>query len=146
MGHLEGAPAFTMTAKEADSKPSELEGEDMPAEGLLFVGDDGKILAGFMGSEPRLIPKKRMEMFRPPPQTLPRPAEELDQWVRVCRGGAPSDASFTAVSPFAEAMLLGNIALRIPKKLHWNADEGRFRDAPEADALATREYRKGWEL
>lgn len=128
------------------SKPPELEGEDMPAEGMLFVGDDGKILAGFMGSEPRLIPKKRMEMFKPPPETLPRPAEELDQWVRACRGGAPSDASFTAVAPFAETILLGNIALRVPKKLRWSADEGHFVDAPEADALRTREYRKGWEL
>lgn len=127
-------------------KPTELEGEDMPAEGMLFVGDDGKILAGFMGSEPRLIPQKRMDMFRAPPETLPRPAEELDQWIRACRGGAPSDASFTAVAPFAETILLGNIALRIPKKLRWDAGAGRFVDAPEADALMTREYRKGWEL
>jgi hypothetical protein len=127
-------------------KPPELGNEDMPAEGLLFVGDDGKILAEFTGGEPRLIPKKRMEMFKAPPQTLPRPAEELDQWVRACHGGEPSDASFTAVAPFAESILLGNIALRVPKKLHWNAEEGRFRDAPEADALITREYRKGWEL
>jgi len=127
-------------------KPAELDGEDLPAEGMLFVGDDGTILAGFMGSEPRLIPKKRMEMFKAPPETLPRPAEELDQWVRACRGGAPSDASFTAVAPFAETILLGNIALRVPKKLRWDVDKGHFVDAPEADALRTREYRKGWEL
>jgi predicted dehydrogenase len=128
--------------------PSELEqdGGDMPAEGMLFVGDSGAILAGFTLQEPRLIPKKRMEMFKAPPQTLDRPIEELDQWVRACRGGAPSDASFTAVAPFAETILLGNIALRVPKKLHWDARKGQFADAPEADALMTREYRKGWEL
>jgi hypothetical protein len=48
--------------------------------------------------------------------------------------------------PFAETILLGNVALRVPKKLHWKADEGRFEGAPEADALLTREYRQGWEL
>jgi hypothetical protein len=128
--------------------PRELEedSEDMPGEGLLFVGDDGKILAGFSGQEPRLIPKKRMDLFKPPPETLPRPAEELDQWIRACHGESPSDASFTSVEPFAETILLGNIALRVPKKLRWNAEEGRFIDAPEADALMTREYRQGWEL
>ena len=43
-------------------------------------------------------------------------------------------------------MLLGNIALRIPRKLTWNAEAGHFVDDAEADALMTREYRKGWEL
>jgi predicted dehydrogenase len=128
--------------------PHELEedGEKMPDEGLLFVGDDGKILAEFNGREPRLIPKARMDMFKAPPQTLPRPAEELDQWVRACRGEAPSDASFTSVSPFAEAILIGNIALRVPGKLRWDAEAGRFVDSPAADALTTRQYREGWEL
>ena len=72
-----------------------------------------------------------MRTFKAPPETLERPAAELDQWVRACRGGAPSDASFTSVAPFAETILLGNIALRVPKKLHWMADEGRFADARE---------------
>ena len=129
-------------------KPPELEedGEEMPAEGMLFVGDSGKILAGFSGQRPRLLPRKKMEMFKAPPETLPRPNGELDQWVRACRGGAPSDASFPNVEPFAETILLGNIALRVPKKLYWDAGKSEFVDAPEADALTTREYRKGWEL
>jgi hypothetical protein len=50
------------------------------------------------------------------------------------------------VAPFAETILLGNIALRVPKKLRWNAEGGHFVDAPEADALMGRQYRQGWEL
>ena len=55
--------------------PAELEadGEEMPAEGLLLVGERGKILAGFCGDGPRLIPKARMRDFRPPAASLPRP-------------------------------------------------------------------------
>jgi hypothetical protein len=125
----------------------EEDNEPMPEEGLLFVGDKGKILAGFTAEEPRLIPKARMQAFTPPPQTLPRPAEELDQWIRACRGTAPSDASFENVAPVAETILLGNIALRIDKKLRWDAAKARFVDAPEADALMNRpEYREGWKL
>ncbi len=128
--------------------PRELEedGEAMPEEGLLFVGDDGKILGGFRGQNPRLIPKARMDMFKAPPETLPRPDGELDQWVRACRGEAPSDASFPSVSPFADSILLGNVALRVPRKLRWNTEEARFVDDDEANALTTREYREGWEL
>lgn len=128
--------------------PRELheDGEELPEEGLLFVGDDGKILADFRGREPRLIPKARMGMFAPPPETLPRPLPELDQWVRACRGEAESDASFPRVAPVGETVLLGNIALRVPRKLRWSAADGRFVDDAEADALMSREYREGWAL
>jgi hypothetical protein len=118
----------------------------MPEEGLLFVGDTGKILAGFNGREPRLIPKAAMARFQPPEQTLPRPAAELEQWVQACQGGSSSDASFEQVYPFSEAILIGNIGLRIPGKLRWDAATTMFIDAPEADALMSRAYRKGWEL
>jgi predicted dehydrogenase len=130
-------------------KPRELDedGEPMPEEGLLFVGDEGKILAGFQGQDARLLPKARMQAFQPPPQTLPRPAEELQQWVRACRGGAPSDASFESVAAISDTILLGTIALRVDKKLRWDASNERFVDAPEADALLERrEYREGWKL
>jgi hypothetical protein len=129
-------------------KPRELEedGEPMPEEGLLFVGDHGKILAGFMGDEPRLLPKAKMQSFQPPPQTLPRPAEELEQWVRSCRGTSPSDARFENVAAITDTILIGTIAVRVDKKLRWDAPNARFVDAPEADALMTREYREGWKL
>ena len=118
----------------------------MPEEGLLFVGDSGKILAGFTGESPRLVPKARMQAFQPPPPTLPRPAEELEQWVRACRGTAPSDASFENVAAVSETILLGTIAVRVDKKLRWDAASARFVDAPEADALMTRTVREGWAL
>jgi hypothetical protein len=125
----------------------EEDGEPMPEEGLLFVGSEGKILAGFTAEGPRLIPKAKMQAFAPPPQTLPRPAEELEQWIRACRGTAPSDASFESVTAISETILLGTIAVRVDKKLRWDASNVRFVDAPEADALMARsEYREGWKL
>jgi hypothetical protein len=130
-------------------KPAELEedGLDMPDEGLLFVGDKGKLLCDFMGGNPRLIPQKAMQAFTKPPETLPRPIGELEQWIRACRGEQPSDASFENVYPFAETIALGNVALRVDKKLHWDSASMQFTNSPEANRLLRRpEYRKGWEL
>jgi len=128
--------------------PKELEedAEEMPEEGVLYVGDQGKILGGFNGENPRLIPKKRMSVFQPPPQTLPRPVEELDQFIRACHGGAASDAIFEKAYPFAETILLGTIALRVNKKLRWNTETMEFTNSKEANALKSRKNRAGWEV
>ena len=110
------------------------------------MGDQGKILGGFNGENPRLIPKKRMSVFQPPPQTLPRPVEELDQFIRACHGGAASDAIFEKAYPFAETILLGTIALRVNKKLRWNTETMEFTNSKEANALKSRKNRAGWEV
>lgn len=124
----------------------EADGQAMPAEGLLFVGDKGRLLAGFLGDEPRLIPKARMAEFKPPAPTLPRPIDELSQFVRACRGGPASDSSFENAYPFAETILLGNIALRVSRKLRWDAERAQFTNSDEANQLMTRANRAGWEI
>jgi predicted dehydrogenase len=128
--------------------PPELhdDGEPMPEEGLLFVGDRGKILADFSGGQPRLLPKARMREFKPPPQTLPRPKDELDQFIRACRGEQPADANFLKAYPFAEAILLGTIALRVNQKLNWDTSRFEFTNSAEANALKFRKNRPGWEV
>jgi predicted dehydrogenase len=130
------------------SIPEELkrDGLDLPAEGMLLVGDAGKILAGFMGDDPRLIPQARMRDFKPPAATLPRPIEELEQWIRACQGGPASDASFENAYPFAETILLGTVALRSDKRLLWDTEKMAFSNAPEANTCLSRKYREGWEL
>ncbi|OJW18720.1 MAG: oxidoreductase [Planctomycetales bacterium 71-10] len=41
---------------------------------------------------------------------------------------------------------LGNIAYKVGRKLNWDAEAERFKNDPEADALLSREPRKGYEL
>jgi hypothetical protein len=38
------------------------------------------------------------------------------------------------------------VAFRVGKKLEWDAENMRARNAPEADKFIRREYRKGWAL
>jgi len=130
----------------ATPKELELDQKDMPSEGLLFVGDKGKILAGFSGDNPRIIPESQMQAYKKPPQSLPRPIDELDQWIRACKGGQASDASFEKVYPFAETICLGAIALQFDQKLKWDSTNMQVTNIPRANDLTRRQYRKGWEL
>jgi hypothetical protein len=45
-----------------------------------------------------------------------------------------------------EANHLGNVAYRVGKKLEWDAKKLRAKNAPEAEPLIHRKYRKGWKL
>ena len=63
-----------------------------------------------------------------------------------CKGGEAAGMNFDKAGPLTEVVLLGNIALRVDKKLLWDATTMRFPNAPEADQYLHHEYRPGWEL
>src|SRR6185369_3541917 len=44
--------------------PEELGDSELDLEGMMFVGDKGKILAGFLGEDARIIPEKKMLEYR----------------------------------------------------------------------------------
>jgi len=128
--------------------PKELEedGRSLDREGLLIVGDEGKLYADFSGGSPRLIPEKKMQAFDRPPKTLPRPIGELDQWIRACEGKKPADANFVTMQPVSDTLLLGTVGLRVPGKLYYDAENMNITNSDEADKLLYRKNRKGWEL
>jgi hypothetical protein len=43
-------------------------------------------------------------------------------------------------------VLLGNLAVRLGRKIEWDAEALKATNAPEADELIRRQYRKGWNL
>ena len=55
-------------------------------------------------------------------------------------------ADFEYSGWLTEANHLGNVAYRVGKRIEWDADNLRCRNAPDAARLIRREYRKGWEL
>ena len=130
--------------------PEELydDGEDFADEGMLFIGEKGKILCDYRGNTPRLLPKSRQQAFEGSvvakdfDQTAPD-----DEWVNAIRNGSKSKGSFEEVAALAEAVTMGNIALRVPyKRLVWNARDMVFTNSQEATTLVRREqYRPGWD-
>lgn len=133
--------------------PEELDEDhrELPAEAMMFVGDKGKILAGFRVENPRLIPEKRMSGFpaaavtarrqRDPGQASPG----LRQWIDACKGGPQSPGSFLNAWPISEAVNLYAAALRSRRKLLYDAGNMKITNFPDANKYLSREYRKGWE-
>jgi predicted dehydrogenase len=129
-------------------RPAELEdgsqmGRGEEHEGLLFIGDHGTILAGFSGNNPRLLPESRMRAFVPPAKTLPRSAGHYREWIEAAKGGPPPAANFEFEGPIAEALLLGNVALRTEEKLRWDSANLKVSNAA-AQSLINPGYRGEW--
>jgi len=131
--------------------PDELyeDNEDLADEGMLFVGDKGKILCDFEGNKPRLIPKSRHRAFEA--NGVGHDTDMVftspdDEWVTAIKKGTKSRGSFEEVAPLSEAVTLAAIALRVPyKRLLWDAQQMAFTNSEEANKLVRREYRPGWE-
>ena len=128
--------------------PEELEvdNREMPSSGMMFVGDHGKILGDFRGSNPQIIPEKKMREFQAAKKTAQRTAERGGGWLEAFRGGKPSPGNFENVSACAEAICLGGVALRVGRKIEWDAANMKITNIPEANNFLYRKYRKGWEL
>jgi hypothetical protein len=132
--------------------PEEIGDADLPAEGMMFVGDSGKILAGFRVESPRLYQgtslKGTVGDERPRRQQGEQPqlSPGLKQWVEACKGGNQSRGAFPNAGPISEAVNLYAVALRTGRRLMWDASAGRCLNYSAADKYLSREYRKGWEL
>ncbi len=132
------------------ARPPELENDrELPKEdGLLFVGDKGKMLVlGWGGESPRLIPEKRMQEYKRPPKTLPRSIGHYNEWIKACKEGTPTESNFDFAAPLTEALLLGTISVRLGGvKLLWDSAAGQVTNVKEANNYLHYEYRKGWSL
>ena len=139
--------------------PEELDEDhkELPAEGMMFVGDKGKILAGFRVENPRLIPERRMSALGFPPAEPPQRRGQQPQqanenqppirnFVAACRGERPSPGAFTNAWPISEAVNLYAVALRTRRRLVYDAAAMKITNVPEANKYLSRQYRKGWEL
>src|SRR4029077_13015867 len=129
-----------------DDRPFTMEGED-GQEGLLFVGDKGKILCGFNGAKPRLIPDSKMKAFQPPPKTLPRSPGNEREWLDAAKGGKTKPGGnfeFSGMVP--ETLLLGNIATQLGQRLDWDRSNMKVANANRAEKYIRPECRAHWDL
>ena len=131
-------------------RPEELEDdrELNREDGIIFVGDKGRMLVeGWGGEKPRLIPESRNLAFQRPPKTLPRSVGHHKEWLLACRTGSPTRSSFDIAGPLTEAVLLGMVCVRNGgDKLYWDRANLKVTNDPDANRFLHYDYRPGWEL
>jgi len=131
-------------------RPEELEeGRELDREdGIIFVGDKGKMLVtGWGGERPRLLPESRNLEYKRPPKTLPRSVGHHQEWIQACKTGSPTRSNFDFAGPLTEAVLLGSLCVQLGgEELVWDSANLKVTNVPEANGLLHREYRKGWTL
>lgn len=135
-----GMKPFPPEELEADNKP-------IPNEGMMFVGDKGKILAGFLGEEPHLIPESKMDAYIgekviPKRENQPR----SNTWVPAIKNNIQTPGSFINAECVTETINLAAVALRAGKKVDYDTQKMEITNDKEANNYLKRDYRKGWEL
>jgi hypothetical protein len=133
--------------------------KELSEEGMMFVGDKGKILGGFRGENSQIIPEARMRAYRQAnnlPEPAPRqrgrrqggnPGARNASWINAFKGGPASYGDFLLGGPISDAMNLASISLRLGgRRLLWDSAGAKITNVSEANKFLTREYRPGWEI
>jgi predicted dehydrogenase len=117
-----------------------------------FMGDNGRLLIGDHGFilGDAVFPESRAREISVP-QTIPRVDDHYQEWAVACKGGPPAGSNFNWAGPLAEAVLLGNVALRVQLReeltqtaLEWDPQQLKITSLDDANQFLRREYRDGW--
>jgi predicted dehydrogenase len=117
--------------------------------GSLYIGDKGVMYTGAYGGGTSFLPAERQKEIPDPPKTLPRNGEIFEEFIKACKGGAPTTSNFTdSGGPLTELLLLGILGMRAGqgKKIEWDAANLKCTNIPELNQYVKRQYRKGWEV
>lgn len=132
------------------------QGNELPEQGAMFVGEKGRLLLPHFMQLPRKIRKGKYVDISKEIDRLSREhglgepirnyasegPKHYHQFVDACLGKARTSAPFEYAARLTETILLGTIAGRFPgETLHWDAEAAQFKEA-KANAFLAGEYRK----
>jgi len=118
----------------------------LPSRGVLFVGKKGVMVCGGAGGQATIYPEAYAERVVAPTPTIDRSAGHHRDWVDAIKGGPPASSEFQYGAKLTEITLLGLIALRTGKVIHWDPKTMTANGCPEAEVIIQGEYREGWSL
>jgi predicted dehydrogenase len=126
-----------------DASPHIPKDYELPKSGSMLIGEEGTLIIPHVAA-PALFP---VEKFKDYPQPKLEPKDHYHEFVEASLGNGICGSNFDFAGPMTEAVLLGNIANRLPgKTLEWNAKRLRFNNSSEANKFLRRKYRRGWKV
>ncbi len=120
-------------------------GENLPAEGVLYVGEHGMIMGDdFLGRSFRILPHSRMAELQGSIPQKQMVTSLADEYMDATRNHTQSRGSFINVADLAEAIALATISLRTGEPIIWDADNKEILSHHIPHKYLTRSYRDGW--
>lgn len=125
-------------------------GDALPDQGAMFMGEKGRLLLPHFQQLPRLIVDGKYKEFDVAPFKLGAPVKDYEgeskkhyhQFVDACLGKAECSAPFEYSARLTETILLGVIAGRFPNEtLHWDSKKAKFAEK-KANKFLGGKYRK----
>lgn len=125
-------------------------GDTLPEQGAMFIGEKGRFLLPHFMELPRKIVDGKYEDLDLSRYRLPEPVRDYasespkhyHQFIDACLGKDECTAPFSYAARLTETILLGTIAGRFPgQTLHWNNEKAAF-DEEEANAYLDADYRE----
>jgi hypothetical protein len=115
----------------------------------MFVGDKGKILAGFNVQDPQLLAGGKIQSADNQKTDRRSQVEQTSQalplFVEACKSGKQYDGNFRQAEFITEAINLYAVALRSRSMLKYDAASRTITNVTEANKYLSREYRSGWD-
>jgi predicted dehydrogenase len=110
----------------------------------LFVGQSGMILSNY--GQHVLLREGKVTDFKRPEPTIPNSIGHHREWIQAIKTGGTTTCNFDYAGALTESVMLGIVAYRSGKRIEWDAKNLKVTNAPEAQSLIHKEYRKGWTL
>jgi hypothetical protein len=123
--------------------------KELPAEGMMFVGDKGKILAGFNVQNPQLLAGGKVQSADNQNTDRRSQVEQTSQalplFVDAVKNGRQYAGNFREAEFITEAINLYAVALRSGHMLKYDAASRTITNLTGANKYLSREYRSGWD-
>jgi len=113
--------------------------------GALWEGEDGWVWVdrGGMDAEPKALLK---DVIEPNETPLYRSRDHSDNFLDCVRSRATTITPIEVAHRAISIAHLGNIAMRLEKKIRWDPEAERLDNDPEAERLLTRAMRGTWHV
>ncbi len=125
--------------------PANVAGAEKMGIGAYFEGEKGTLLCDY-GSRTITINGVAMKDIPEIPVTIVRSPGHQQNFVTAVKNRSLPESHLEYARQMTMPMHLGLISYRLGRELHWNARKERFRHDSEANAMLSREYRKGWDF